>query len=57
MIKYFFADNKSYYQNLDDYSKSNFGLRSGRAKNSVVTMKVIVQGTLGVLFPATAMIV
>ena len=43
MIKYFFADNKSYYPNLDDYSKSNFGLRSGRAKNSVVTMKVIVQ--------------
>lgn len=57
MIKYFFADNKSYYPNLDDYSKSNFGLRSGREKNSVVTMKVIVQGTLGVLFPATAMIV
>ena len=57
MIKYFFADNKSYYPNLDDSSKSNFGLRSGRAKNSVVTMKVIVQGTLGVLFPATAMIV
>ena len=57
MIKYIFADNKSYYPNLDDSSKSNFGLRSGRAKNSVVTMKVIVQGTLGVLFPATAMIV
>lgn len=57
MIKYFFADNKSYYPNLDDSSKSNFGLSSGRAKNSVVTMKVIVQGTLGVLFPATAMIV
>ena len=57
MIKYFFADNKSYYPNLDDSSKSNFGLRSGRAKNSVVTMKVIVQGTLGVLFPVTAMIV
>ena len=57
MIEYFFADNKSYYPNLDDSSKSNFGLRSGRAKNSVVTMKVIVQGTLGVLFPATAMIV
>ena len=57
MIKYFFADNKSYYPNLDDSSKPNFGLRSGRAKNSVVTMKVIVQGTLGVLFPATALIV
>lgn len=25
MIKYFFADNKSYYPNLDDSSKSNFG--------------------------------